>query len=159
MSNDAFNDEDQDSDERHPEDGDLTDMLGELRVLLPPAQLLSGFLIAVPFAPGFSNIVQAEKTVFLATFMLALISLVLLTAPAVQHRLMRPLKNRVKFKHRASMFMLVGACSLGIALVLATQLVLSQVLGAQVANIAAGVVAVLILLFWLVIPLLWKPRQ
>lgn len=35
------------------DDGDLTDMLGELRVLLPTAQLLSAFLIAVPFAPGF----------------------------------------------------------------------------------------------------------
>ncbi len=54
------------------DDGDLTDMLGELRVLLPTAQLLSAFLIAVPFAPGFRNIVQAEKNVFLATFLLTL---------------------------------------------------------------------------------------
>lgn len=30
------------------DDGDLTDMLGELRVLLPSAQLLSAFLITVP---------------------------------------------------------------------------------------------------------------
>lgn len=145
--------------EESNDDGDLTDMLGELRVLLPTAQLLSAFLITVPFAPGFANIVQGEKHVFLATFILALASLVFLSAPAVQHRLMRPLKYRAKFKTRASRFILVGACSLGIALVLATQLVLAQVLGHQTGNIAAGVIAVLIVMIWLVIPLLWKPRQ
>ena len=91
------------------DDGDLTDMLGELRVLLPTAQLLSAFLIAVPFAPGFKSIVQAEKNVFLATFMLSVAALVLFTAPAVQHRLMRPLRRRADFKARASRQMLVGA--------------------------------------------------
>ena len=31
------------------DDGDLSDLLSELRVLLPSAQLLSAFLITVPF--------------------------------------------------------------------------------------------------------------
>lgn len=68
------------------DDGDLTDMLGELCVLLPTAQLLSALLITVPFTPGFSVIAYSEKWVFLATFVLAVISLVLLSAPAAQHR-------------------------------------------------------------------------
>ena len=34
-------------------DGDLTDTLGQLRVLLPSAQLLSAFLITVPRSPTF----------------------------------------------------------------------------------------------------------
>ena len=138
------------------DDGDLTDMLGELRVLLPTAQLLSAFLIAVPFAPGFRSIVQAEKNVFLATFMLSIAALVLFTAPAVQHRLMRPLRQRANFKARASRQMLVGACTLGVALVLATQLVLSEVLGHSMGNVAAAVIAGLIVTMWLVVPLVWK---
>lgn len=138
------------------EDGDLSDMLGELRVLLPTAQLLSAFLIAVPFAPAFRNIVQAEKHVFLATFMLSVSSLVLFTAPAVQHRLMRPLRQRASFKARASRQMLVGAALLAAALVLATQFVLSEVLGHTVGNIAAGVIALLIAAMWLVIPVSWR---
>lgn len=59
------------------DDGDLTDMLGELRVLLPSAQLLSAFLITVPFAPGFASAVAVEKHVFLATFVLSVTALVL----------------------------------------------------------------------------------
>jgi hypothetical protein len=141
------------------DDGDLTDMLGELRVLLPTAQLLSAFLIAVPFAPGFRSIVQAEKNVFLATFMLSVASLVLFTAPAVQHRLMRPLRQRASFKARASKQMLVGAALLAAALVLATQFVLSEVLGHAIGNLAAGIVGALIGTMWLLVPLAWNRRQ
>ncbi|MBY0367106.1 DUF6328 family protein [Roseateles puraquae] len=141
------------------DDGDLTDMLGELRVLLPTAQLLSAFLIAVPFAPGFKSIVQAEKNVFLATFMLSVAALVLFTAPAVQHRLMRPLRRRADFKARASRQMLVGAALLAIALVLATQFVLSEVLGHTVGNVAAAVIGTLIGLMWLLVPLTWNRKQ
>lgn len=141
------------------DDGDLTDMLGELRVLLPTAQLLSAFLIAVPFAPGFRSIVHAEKNVFLATFMLSVASLVLFTAPAVQHRLMRPLRRRADFKSRASRQILVGAALLAAALVLATQFVLSEVLGHTVGNIAAAVIGVLIGAIWLLVPLAWNRRQ
>lgn len=141
------------------DDGDLTDMLGELRVLLPTAQLLSAFLFAVPFAPGFKSIVQAEKNVFLATFMLSVAALVLFTAPAVQHRLMRPLRRRADFKARASRQMLVGAALLAIALVLATQFVLSEVLGHTVGNVAAAVIGTLIGLMWLLVPLTWNRKQ
>jgi hypothetical protein len=160
MSNDdSREDEVPVADDEHHDDGDLTDMLGELRVLLPTAQLLSAFLVTVPFAPGFAEVVQAERNVFLATFMLSLASLVFFTGPAVQHRLMRPLRRRAKFKTRGSLQMLLGACCLGIALVLATQLVLSQVVGNKIGNIAAAVIAVLILLIWLLIPLAWKDKQ
>lgn len=141
------------------DDGDLTDTLGELRVLLPTAQLLSAFLIAVPFAPGFRNIVQAEKNVFLATFLLSVAALVLFTAPAVQHRLMRPLRQRANFKARASRQMLVGAAFLAIALVLATQFVLSEVLGHMVGNVAAAAIGALIGAMWLLVPLTWNRRQ
>ncbi len=57
------------------DDGDLTDMLSELRVLLPSAQLLTAFLIAVPFSSRFADAVAAEKGVFIATFVMAVASI------------------------------------------------------------------------------------
>src|SRR5687768_12522932 len=106
------------------DDGDLTDMLGELRVLLPTAQLLSAFLTTVPFTSGFGAIVTSAKHVLLATFLLSIASLILLSAPAVQHRLVRPLINRAGFKRLATGQIVVGATTLALALVLVTQLVL-----------------------------------
>jgi hypothetical protein len=94
------------------EDGDLTDMLSELRVLLPSAQLLSAFLITVPFSSGFAAIVAAEKGVFIATFVLAVASLVMLSAPAVQHRLIRPLIDRPHFKRLATRQIVLGSIAL-----------------------------------------------
>jgi hypothetical protein len=139
-------------------DGDLSDMLGELRVLLPSAQLLSAFLITVPFNSGFANIVASEKRVFLATFVLSISSLVLLSAPAVQHRVMRPLMNRARFKHLATRQVLVGSVTLSMALVLGTQLVLSEVFGDTIGSLAASAIGVLILALWWVLPKVLKAR-
>ncbi|MFX5776950.1 DUF6328 family protein, partial [Acinetobacter baumannii] len=73
--------------------------------------------------------VESEKWIFLATFCCSLTSLVLFAAPAVQHRLLRPLRARSRFKTLASRQMLCGAVSLSFARVLASNLVVSQVFG------------------------------
>jgi hypothetical protein len=90
-------------------------MLSEMRILLPGAQMLSAFLIILPFNGGFAQIVHSEKLLFLATFFLSLTSLVLLSAPAIQHRLMRPLKDRARFKRMATRQIVAGALALAIA--------------------------------------------
>jgi len=131
--------EDSQSDER--DDGDFSDMLSEMRILLPGAQMLSAFLIILPFNSGFAQIVHMEKLLFLATFFLSLTSLVLLSAPAIQHRLLRPLKDRARFKRIATRQIVAGAFALAIALVLGTDLVISEVFGATVGLIAAALMA------------------
>ncbi|HKQ26326.1 MAG TPA: DUF6328 family protein [Burkholderiales bacterium] len=140
------------------DDGDLSDMLGELRVLLLSAQLLSAFLITVPFNTGFANIVTPEKQLFLATFILSISSLVLLSSPAVQHRLIRPLRDRARFKTLATRQIVAGCVALSLALTLATQLVLSEVFGHVVGMLAAGFVATLIFLLWWLMPRVLKAR-
>jgi hypothetical protein len=144
------------SSEGDVDDGDLTDLLSELRVLLPSAQLLSAFLISVPFMPGFDAIAYTEKWVFLTTFVLAITSLVVLTAPAVQHRLIRPLSDRPRFKALATRQILFGSIALGSALVFGTQLVLSKVFGHPTGTITAILIAALILTLWCLLPQRWK---
>jgi hypothetical protein len=146
------------ADDGTEDDGDLTDMLGELRVLLPCAQLLSAFLITVPFNSGFADIVNTEKGVFLATFMLSILSLVLLSAPAVQHRLIRPLTDRAAFKRLASLQIVVGSVLIGLALTLATQLVLSTVLGDTLGTAFATLTGGALLLLWWAVPKAMRAR-
>ncbi|SDF94953.1 MULTISPECIES: DUF6328 family protein [unclassified Duganella] len=137
-------------------DGDFSDMLSEMRILLPGAQMLSAFLVILPFNSGFAQIVHMEKLLFLATFFFALTSLVLLSAPAIQHRVMRPLKDRVRFKRIATRQIVAGAFALAIALVLGTDLVISEVFGATVGLIVASVMALLILIIWWLMPVYLK---
>lgn len=134
------------------EDGDFSDMLSEQRILLPGAQMLTAFLIILPFNGGFKQIVQTEKIVFLATFVLALMSLVLLSAPAIQHRLMRPLNDRARFKRVATRQIVAGAFTLAIALILATNLVISEVFGSVFGLAVAGTVALFVLCIWWLLP-------
>jgi hypothetical protein len=143
-------------DEEEDDDGDFSDMLSEMRILLPGAQMLSAFLIILPFNTGFAHIDHTEKLLFLATFFLALTSLVLLSAPAIQHRLMRPLKDRARFKRVATKQIVAGSFALAIALVLGTDLVISEVFGGTVGMVMAGIMAALIVVAWWLMPMYLK---
>ena len=117
---------------------------------------MSAFLITVPFNPGFANIVRSEKHVFLATFILSIVGLILLSAPAVQHRLLRPLLDRARFKRLASWQIIAGSASLSLALALGTELVLAEVFGHAIGLTAASCIGLLILALWWVLPKLWQ---
>jgi hypothetical protein len=136
---------------------DMTEMLNELRILLPGAQLLTGFLITLPFNSGFRQIVEIEKWIFMATFVCSLSSLILFTAPAVQHRVLRPLIDRVEFKNVATRQMLAGAVALSLALILCADLVVAEVVGERIGGLVAAAVMALILAMWWVYP--WWLRR
>lgn len=138
-------------------DNDLTEMLSELRVLLMGAQLFTAFLILLPFSAGFKQIDQSEKWVFLATFLFSLLSLILFTAPAVQHRMVRPLRNRTKFKEMATGQILVGAAALSCALVLGANLVITEVFGHKLGILVAALIAALVAMLWWIVP--WSFRK
>ncbi|MCC7596374.1 hypothetical protein IGS61_02680 [Janthinobacterium sp. FW305-129] len=142
-----------DENSQRDDEGDLSDLLSELRILLPGAQMLTAFLIILPFNGGFAKIVQAEKIVFLATFFLSMTSLVLLSAPAIQHRVMRPLQDRERFKRVADRIMMCGAFSLALAFILGTNLVISEVFGHVAGIVACALMGTLIVCLWWLLPL------
>ncbi len=143
-----------DDNDSRPPPGDLTDFLQELRVILPGAQTLTAFLIILPFNSGFDRIQQGEKWVYVATFICSVFSLILFTAPAAQHRLERPLRDRVAFKNRSTKMILVGMVSLSLALILASHLVISSALNdAWVSWIVTAIVSVMIGSIWWIMPM------
>lgn len=148
-----------DGDERMG-DHDLGDLLQELRVLLPGAQTLTAFLIILPFNGGFAQIQRGEKYVYVATFLCAVASLICLSAPAAQHRVQRPLLDREGFKMTANRLIVIGMVFLSLALALATELVIGEVLQVAWVSWAAAVgVGALLLAIWWVMPLRQKIRQ
>src|SRR5215204_2910616 len=76
------------------DDGDLNDMLQEMRILLQGAQVLTAFLVILPFNEGFARIDPVEKWIYVATFLCSISGLVIFSAPAAHHRLVRPLVDR-----------------------------------------------------------------
>ncbi|HEX9988001.1 MAG TPA: DUF6328 family protein [Chloroflexia bacterium] len=138
---------------------DLNDLLQELRILLHGVQVLTAFLVILPFNQGFEKIEEIEKWVYLATFVCSVTGLVLFSAPAAHHRLARPLMDRVRFKEFATRMTVVGMVPSSLALVLATQLVVAQVLGNVQSLVVALIIAVLIGVFWWILPLAHKEKE
>ena len=141
-------------------DVDLSDLLSELRILLPGSQTLVAFLIILPFNNRFTEIQDGEKWVYVVTFVCAVVSLACFTAPAVHHRLQRPLRDREEFKNKSTRWIVAGLVALSIALTLATQLVLSTVIfGTVAAWFAAGGILVLLLAIWWLPTVLDRDRK
>lgn len=142
------------------QDTDLSDLLEELRVLLPGTTTLTAFLIILPFNAGFDAIRDDEKLVYVVTFLCSMTALILFTAPAAHHRLQRPLRDRVAFKDMASKFMIAGLIPLSFALVLAAQLVVSTAVGDRVISWSVtGALAMLVLTLWWLFPIRKRDRS
>jgi hypothetical protein len=136
----------------------LNDMLQELRILLQGAQLLTAFLVVLPFNQSFGKIHPFEKWVFTTTFLCSICSMVFFSAPAAHHRLIRPLIHRSTFKVFATRMILVGLLFLSIALILVTQLVVWQVLDNTESILISTLVGILILFIWWLFPLFLKGK-
>jgi hypothetical protein len=137
----------------------LGDLLQELRILLQGVQVLTAFLVILPFNEGFARIDEFEKWVYIATFICSVTGLVLFSAPAAQHRIARPLMDRVRFKEFATRMTIMGLIPSSLALILATQLVVSEVIGWEVSWLITGIVTLIIGTFWWVLPLAHKEKE
>jgi hypothetical protein len=63
------------------------ELLQELRSLIPGAQVLFGFLLAVSFTTQFGELGDGQRYVYYGTLLATAIALVLFLAPASYHRL------------------------------------------------------------------------
>ena len=68
-------------------DRQLIELLNELRVALPGAQVLLAFLLAVPFATRFDKVDHRDRVALFVCLLLTAMGTILLMAPSVYHRL------------------------------------------------------------------------
>ena len=138
-------------------DGDLSDLLEELRVLLPGTTTLTAFLIILPFNSDFAEVREGQKIVYLITFLCSVLTLILLTAPAAHHRLQRPLRDREGFKNTATRLMILGLIPLSVTVTLAAELVVAATVSTEwVPWLISAIVGTLILALWWLMPRLTR---
>lgn len=131
----------------------ISELLQELRVLITGVQVLTGFLLIVPFNQDFRGIALVEKWVYLSAFVCGLISLIVFSAPAAEHRLQRPLRDPARFKQYTTRMTVIGLVFLSLALLLTTHLVVTRTVGAGAAHVITACVAVLLAAVWWIWPL------
>lgn len=134
-------------------DRNWNSLLQELRVTQTGVQLLTGFLLTLPFQNRFTGIGAALHGVYLATVACSLAATVLLVAPVGMHRVLfrrHRLRTVVSVAHRCAY---AGLLLLGLALVGVTAVVFGTVLGAVAALSAAAITAVAMAAAWVLFPL------
>jgi hypothetical protein len=134
-------------------DRNWTDLLQELRVVQTGVQFLTGFLLTLPFQSRFAQLSTTQEFIYLATVAAAVLATVLLIAPVSLHRILFRHHARAVTVALAHRFSAVGISLLGVAIVGVVLLTFDVVSGRTAAAISAGVTVLLLVAFWLVLPL------
>jgi O-antigen/teichoic acid export membrane protein len=149
-------DTDRDETEAQRLDRNWSSLLQELRVAQTGVQLLTGFLLILPFQQRFTQLDGVMRMVYLTTVGCSIGATVLLVAPVSMHRLLfrrHRLKTLVAASHN---YAIAGTLLLGTALAGVAIVVFDTVVGRTGAWIAGGCTLLALAAFWYVMPLLGR---
>jgi hypothetical protein len=156
VSCDAWNADERDETRTQRLDRNWATLLQEVRVVLTGVQLLTGFLLTLPFQQRFTALDPGLRLVYLATVGCSIAATLLLTAPVALHRMTfrrHLLRKLVAVSHWVTMagLLLLGAAVSGVATMV------FDVIGGRGAGAAAGVVtAAGWVSLWVALPLVMR---
>jgi uncharacterized membrane protein len=133
-------------------DRELIELLNELRVVLPGITVLLGFLVAVPFARGWTRVTEFQRDVFLVAFLATAVSVALLTAPSSYHRLRFRHGNKERMLIIANRFAIAGIAAAAVSLEAVVLLVTDFVVSRGFAIAAAASLFVVVAVLWYALP-------
>ena len=137
----------------------IESMLTEARVLLPGAQALFGFQMAILFTERFGDLSQAQQLVHAASLCCIVLAVILLMAPATFHRIAFGSENTEEFFRLGSAFVIASAVPLALGISADLYVASSLALGNMAVGAAAGLCGLVALTsLWFVRPLLLRAR-
>lgn len=139
---------------RKRRDQELIELLNELRVALPGAQVLLAFLLVAPLNAGFDAVEGLAKAVYLVSLAATILATTLLMAPSAYHRLRWRERNKDRMLRVSNRLAIAGMACLAVALTAAVFVVVDVLYAAALAAVFAAAVAVLFAVGWFVLPLL-----
>lgn len=116
---------------------ELNELLQELRSLIPGAEVLFGFLLAISFTGEFASLGDRERYVYYATLICTGVALVLYLAPAAHHRLRFREGDKDYLLRKANREVILGTVASSLALTGVVFLVSERVFGATEAVVAS----------------------
>jgi amino acid transporter len=132
---------------------ELIELLNELRVALPGVQVLFAFLLAVPFAQGFTRTTDFQRALFFVVMALTAVSLALLIAPSAWHRLRFRQQDKERILRASNKMSIAGLGFLALAMTGAVMLI-ADFIYSPTLTIVSGIAAALVYgVLWYVLPL------
>ncbi len=133
-------------------DRNWNELLQELRVAQTGVQILTAFLLTLPFQPAFKSLSDSRTYVYVGVLLAAMTSMLMLLTPVALHRAVFRRGLKPWLVQTANLITRAGLVLLVAANVGAVWLVMDAVVGIAGASIAAGVLTGLVIVGWLVVP-------
>src|SRR5512133_2031464 len=133
-------------------DRNWNEILQELRVTQTGIQILTGFLLTVPFQPTFADLTHTQRVIYLVLVVLAVSTTGLLVAPVSLHRWLFRRRAKSALVTAADRLMRVGLVSLALVVSGVVLLVFDVVTTRAVALTVSGTLLVLLVGGWFVLP-------
>ncbi len=132
------------------------ELLQELRVMQTGVQILTGFLLTVPFSDRFTDLDGGQRTLYLTVLAGSVVTTCLFVAPVAFHRVLFRQRQRPWIVAAAHLCAMLGLTSLALVSSAVVLLVFDVVVGTTAALIASGAVLALFAVLWLVVPLVGR---
>ena len=139
-------------------DHNWDELLQELRVTQTGLQILTGFLVSIPFQQRFSVLTGYQEAVFLSALSVALVATMTVLAPPTFHRLLFRQQEKEWLVRVGNVFARLGLLLAAVAMSLVAWLIFSVVIGATAGVIALVGAAAAFLLVWSGVPLVARRR-
>jgi hypothetical protein len=128
------------------------ELLQELRVMQTGVQILTGFLLTVPFSARFDTLEHHQRMLYLAVLVGAVLTTALIVAPVAFPRMVFRQRKRHWLVSTAHLSARLGLAGMGIVVSGVVLLVFDVVVGASAAWIAAGSVMLAFVALWFCVP-------
>ena len=139
--------------EKEKTDRQLIELLNELRVALPGAQVLLAFLLTAPFQARFAHTTGSQQAVLLVGVLLTAAGVVLLMAPSVYHRIRWNEGGKEDVVRVGHALFLAGTACLALGMLCAVFVVADFVVGLAAAAVSVLILLVLVTVTWYLLPL------
>lgn len=139
-------------------DRQWSELLQELRVTQTGVQVLTGFLLTLPFQPRFADLGPELQLTFLVAASLATLATAFLVAPVVVHRVVFRRHRKDVLVNVGHGLAIVGLVLLALTVVAVVALIFGLVVGLGAAAVAAGAAALAFVALWVVVPAVVRRR-
>jgi Family of unknown function (DUF6328) len=140
-------------------DRNWNELLQELRVTQTGLQILTGFLLTVPFQQRFNELEPQLRIVFLIALALATLSTAIVVAPVAAHRLLFRRHAKPLLVSISDRLTKAGLTTLALTIVAVIVLVFGFVVGPGAGVVAGAIAFVFFLVQWLLVPVLLLRRK
>ncbi len=134
------------------QDKELIELLNELRVALPGAQVLFAFLLVVPFSARF-DVDRTERVAYIVALLATVVGTILLIAPSAYHRLRWREKSKERILRISNVLAIGGLVAIAVAMTASVFLVTDVLLARPLAASLSVLVGLGFVAAWFALPL------